>query len=68
MYSPEGLPENIAGFKTDGNFLNIKKIKPEDLKKILDSFHFGRDAEVDLKENFVTYRRETMEKAKEKEE
>jgi|GEM_PF-5344225 len=45
MYSPTPLPKKICGFATNDHFLNIKKVKLEDLKKILDMFEFGIHAE-----------------------
>jgi hypothetical protein len=40
MYSPTPLPPRICGFSTENHFLIIKKIKQEDLKKIIDIFEF----------------------------
>ncbi|MFA6255979.1 MAG: hypothetical protein WC606_02235 [Candidatus Absconditabacterales bacterium] len=66
MYSPTPLPPRICGFSTENHFLIIKKIKQEDLKKIIDIFEFGRDAEKGLKENFMKYREDQIKKEQEK--
>lgn len=74
MYHPSGLPSKISGFDTDGHFLIIKKIGLKDLEEILNKFDFWRDAEKEIKETFLNYRKELMkteeeetEKNKEKE-
>lgn len=65
MYNPNGLPAKICGFDTDGHFLIIKKIGIADLEKILNSFEFWRDAEPEIKEKFLAYRKELMKTEKE---
>ncbi len=67
MYSHKDLPENIAGFSTDWHFLIIKKIKVEDLKKILEMFEFWKYAEPWIIDTFLNYRKDQIAKEEKKE-
>ncbi len=66
MYSPRPLPEKVAGFSTTGHFLIIKNISYKDLDKIMDIFKPGRDSDPNLKQDFLAFRKEQIEREQEK--